>query len=55
VVLAEKPHGASTSGAESGALPSSPVSPELSLLLKVTAGLSPAERAVLARMLSQEV
>ena len=42
-----------TGGAESGAVPNEPVSPAFSLLLKLTADLSPGERVVLARMLGR--
>jgi hypothetical protein len=40
-------------GAESGALSAVPLSPALSLLLKLTAGLTADERAALAQLLAQ--
>ena len=51
--VAEKPHLAGSGGAQSGALSNDSASPTLSLLLKLTAGLTPDELAVLARSLAQ--
>ena len=51
VVSAEKLHIANAGGAESGALSDGSPTPAVSLLLKLTAGLTADERAVLARLL----
>jgi hypothetical protein len=40
--------------AQSGAVPDDPPSPALSLLLKLTASLTPDERAVLAELLKSD-
>jgi hypothetical protein len=50
-VSAEEPHVADQGGAESGALLDGSPSPVLSLLLELTAGLTPDERAALVRLL----
>jgi hypothetical protein len=50
-IPAENPHIQRAGAAESGAVFDTPPSPALSLLFKLTAGLTPDERAALARML----
>ena len=52
-ILAGKPHVARSGGAQSGARSDGSASPVRSLLLRLTAGQTPDERAALARMLGK--